>query len=55
MSIEYFCKGNAKREENKINSFIFYSELPFILCKGNLKKTIWREKHGFIIKTQHNG
>ena len=31
------CKGNANREENKMNSFIFYPEMQLIFCKGKQK------------------
>jgi len=27
-------KGNANREQSKMNKFIFYAEMPLTLCKG---------------------
>ena len=32
------CKDNTNREENKMNSFIFYPEMPFILYKDNTNR-----------------
>ena len=36
-SLHSACKDNANRVENKINSFIFYPEVPLILFTDNAK------------------
>ena len=32
------CKGSANREKNKINLFIFYSEMKPTFCKGSANR-----------------
>jgi hypothetical protein len=36
------CKDNASREQNKINSFIFYAEAQLIFAFGAKIRVFWR-------------